>query len=149
MFTNASQLQKNTQLKGTVSLVQTAGVLISFYGDLTGWIPKKRILQRGIIDAGRYFYIGQVIDCCVKFADVESDKVVLDLVMEANLSTEGRKSQDSVQETAPASVSIGSLVRCVVEQVHSQGDNCGIEVIELQLCLIALIYFCSRQGYAE
>ena len=76
---DVGQLEKKLRLKGVVSLIQSGGVLVSFYGNLTGWIPRIRLQQKGIADIGRYFFPGQVISCIVDNVQSDSGKVTLDL----------------------------------------------------------------------
>ena len=83
-----SQLKKHLALKGTVVLIEKGGVVVSFFGELSGYIPKNSLLKKGVTDISRYFYIGQVIDCTV-YDIHESGKVTLSL-----------SSSDSTEEKA-------------------------------------------------
>lgn len=118
-----SQLKKHLALKGTVVLIEKGGVVVSFFGELTGYIPKNSLLKKGITDISRYFYIGQVIDCTV-YDIHESGKVTLSL-----------SNSDSTEEKSHVVQSVkivGSIVECKVEKVFyaGEGGSSGLEVFD-------------------
>lgn len=120
-YAHPSQLNNTLALKGTVAMIENGGVLVSFFGDLTGYMPRNRLLKKGISDISRYFYVGQVIDCMVDDIQ-ESGKVTLNLIK-----------SDSVQPENPIAkpVSIlGTIVACKVERVFDAGEggSSGLEV---------------------
>ncbi|XP_057371391.1 protein RRP5 homolog [Daphnia carinata] len=120
-YTHPSQLDKNLGLKGTVVMIENNGVLVSFFGDLTGYMPRNRLSKKGISDISRYFYIGQVIDCVVH--DIhETGKVTLTL---AKPDTE-----QTVKRAAQPVSNLGSIVTCKVERVFdaTDGGSSGLEV---------------------
>jgi len=120
IYDQSNQLSPNTALKGTVSLVDKGGVLVTFYGDLTGWIPKVWLNKKGITDIGRYFYVGQLIDCSVSSVN-EEGKVMLKY-----------GSADLVDVPAPSSdsQSLGSIVQARVDKIFSsdQDNSHGLQV---------------------
>jgi predicted RNA-binding protein with RPS1 domain len=118
-----SQLKKHLALKGTVVLIEKGGVVVSFFGELSGYIPKNSLLKKGVTDISRYFYIGQVIDCTV-YDIHESGKVTLSL-----------SSSDSTEEKSHVVqpvTTVGSIVECKVEKVFNAGEggSSGLEVFD-------------------
>uniref|UniRef100_A0A0P6D669 Programmed cell death protein pre-rrna processing protein rrp5 n=1 Tax=Daphnia magna TaxID=35525 RepID=A0A0P6D669_9CRUS len=120
-YTHPSQLNKNLGLKGTVVMIENNGVLVSFFGDLTGYMPRNRLLKKGISDISRYFYVGQVIDCVVE--DIhENGKVTLTLAKS--------DSEEAVKRTAQPVSNLGTIVTCKVERIFdaTEGGSSGLEV---------------------
>lgn len=60
VVSDVGQLQRRARLKGVVSLIQPGGVLVAFYGELTGWMPRQALRHRGVADVDRFFFPGQV-----------------------------------------------------------------------------------------
>ena len=119
---DVGQLEKKLRLKGVVSLIQSGGVLVSFYGNLTGWIPRIRLQQKGIADIGRYFFPGQVISCIVDNVQSDSGKVTLDLDKPTTAAPSAPKK---------ATAALGSIVQCRVVKIQLEsdgGNGLGIEV---------------------
>lgn len=112
IYQEPSQLEKKTALKGTVALIQTSGLLITFYGDLTGWIPLARLAKRGLSE--RSFFLGQIVSCVVESVS-DVGKVVLDL-------------DKSGYETAQTDKGLGSIVECRVVKVNAEEGHRGLEV---------------------
>ena len=116
-----TELQKGQSLKGTVTLIESGGVLVTFFGDLSGWMPRQWLEKKGISDMSRFFYLGQVVDCTVHSIQ-ESGKVMLNLAKEDNAKTEKHDSKP-VQN-------LGTIVKCRVEKIFKEGQDgsCGLEV---------------------
>lgn len=120
-YAHPSQLKKNLNLKGTVALIEKGGILVAFFGELTGWMPRDRLLKKGISDISRFFYVGQLVDCTVESVH-ETGKVTLNLA-----KSDTDQSENSVSKPAQ---SLGTLVKCRVERVFEAGPDgtCGLEV---------------------
>ena len=120
-YSQPSQLKKNLDLKGTVALIEKGGVLVSFFGELTGWMPRDRLLKKGVSDISRYFYVGQVVDCKVD-ALHETGKVTLNLAKEDLI-------QEETQVSKPVE-NLGTVVSCRVERIFHAGQegSSGLEV---------------------
>lgn len=119
-YSDASQLNTGQTLKGTIAMIGKGGVLVSFYGDLTGWIPEKWLLKNGIADMMRYFYVGQLIECTVIQLH-ETGKVTLALGKTTDV--------EPVSSTKPVQ-SLGVVVQCRVEKVFAgeEESSRGLEV---------------------
>lgn len=118
VVSDVGQLQRRARLKGVVSLIQPGGVLVAFYGELTGWMPRQALRHRGVADVDRFFFPGQVVNCVVDAVDEETGKVTLNLAK-------------STESTAPV-VTPASIVRArvlKVQPVASETDGpAGVEV---------------------
>ena len=127
------QLQKTMRLKGTVSLIDKGGVLVSFFGQATGWIPKARLDALGVVDIGRHFFPGQVVDCVVDSVQQETGKVTLNLIKIGDtvdikpVKSKSRKPTAAAAD-GDADNQVGCIVECRVTSVHLEGSTAGIEV---------------------
>lgn len=120
-YGHPSQLKKNMVVKGTVALIEKGGVLVTFFSELTGWMPRDRILKKGVSDISRYFYVGQVVDC--KVEDIqETGKVTLNLA-KGDLTPDEDPASKPVQN-------LGTIVSCRVERIFVAGEegSSGLEV---------------------
>ena len=111
---------------GTVALIEKGGVLVVFFGDLSGWIPKDRLIKKGITDLNRQFYIGQLIDCTVTDIN-ESGKVTLNFGKEE----EKKRTKEPADKILVPSASLGTIVTCLVKKVipaDQDGIGGGLEV---------------------
>ena len=141
IYSHPSQVSPNLALKGTVALIEKGGVMVSFYGELSGWIPKDRLAKKGIADVSRYFYVGQLVDCTVDYV-LETGKVTLHL---------GKPdSTDAVPKTKKKGnqpiQTLGSVVQCKVEKIFPAGDDnssSGLEVLFLFRTTFSPPMFCS------
>lgn len=127
-YRHSSQLERGLELKGTVALVERGGVLVSFFDELTGWIPHDRLSQTGISDISQYFYVGQVVDCTVEKV-YETGKVILNLAKSGTIPT-GTTAPANQSVSVPVH-SLGTIVSCRVEKVVEvvSGASGGIEVL--------------------
>lgn len=116
IYHESNQLAKKTSVKGTVSLIEKGGILVSLYGELAGWIPFARLEKRGL--TSQHFFLGQLVDCVVESIDSNTGKVVLDL----------EKGDTAAADTARG---LGEIVQCKVEKVNTEGSHLGLEVYQL------------------
>lgn len=126
IYSDVSQLEKKKVLMGTVALIEKGGVLVVFFGDLSGWIPKDRLIKKGITDLNRQFYIGQLIDCTVTDIN-ESGKVTLNFGKEE----EKKRTKEPADKILVPSGSLGTIVTCLVKKVipaDQDGIGGGLEV---------------------
>lgn len=124
-YSHPSQVSPNLALKGTVTLVEKGGVMVTFYGELNGWIPKNKLTKKGIADIGRYFYVGQLIDCTVNYV-LETGKVTLSLgkpESPTEAPVETKQAKKRVKD-------LGTVVQCRVEKIFPAGQesSSGLEV---------------------
>ena len=117
IYSQASQLAVKTAVKGTVSLIQTSGILVTFYDELTGWIPISRLQKRGV-DL-KHFFMGQIVDCVVESLN-DTGRVVLNL-----RHVDAPRMDDSVANA------VGTLVQCKVKQVNVEENSRGLEVRDI------------------
>lgn len=120
-YNDVSQLEKGMVYKGTVTLIENGGVLVTFFGDLSGWMPRHWLQKKGIPDISRFFFLGQLVDCKVHSIE-ETGKVMLNLAKVDNLGSETKVSKPLK--------ALGTIVKCRVEKVFQEGQegSCGLEV---------------------
>jgi len=126
IYSDASQLHNKMAMLGTVALIEKGGVLVVFYGDLTGWIPRDRLLKKGISDLNQYFYVGQLVDCTVNEIK-ETGKLTLNF---------GKEKEGKTKTKDTSSISLGAVVSCLVERVipaEQDTSRGGLEVMLLIL----------------
>lgn len=128
-YEHPSQLQNNQLVKGTVALVDKGGVLVTFFGNLTGWMPRGLLAKRGVSDMNQCFFVGQLVDCVVDEIQ-ESGKVILAVPKSDSGDTSVQPKSQSNQQPNPQGLVMGTIVSCKVEKVveTSQGASSGLEV---------------------
>lgn len=75
-------------------MIKSTGLLVAFGGDVKGWVPKKDLSYEVIDNPEKKFYLGQVVECRVKFCSAEETKLVLSL----RLSEEKKRLEVKGQE---------------------------------------------------
>lgn len=150
IYSQPSDLTRGLQLKGTVTLIEKGGVLVTFFGDLTGYMPRDFVKARGVSDITRYFYVGQLIDCVVAKV-TEEGKVTVSLPADPSNKTEASvtkkqektKKVKEVKETPAGCKPVGTLVTCKVTKIFDTEEEVskGLEVVFNNRCSHALYNF--------
>ena len=80
-------------LTGFVVMIKSTGLLVAFGGEVKGWVPKKDLSYEIIDNPEKKFYLGQVVECRVKFCNPEETKLVLSLRLSEEKKTVEVKGQ--------------------------------------------------------
>lgn len=88
------------QLDAVVVAVREQGVVVVFYNDLKGWVPRRQLSRDPIEFPEKIFYVGQVVRCRVKEVEVDANKLVLSLIV-SHCYFPPIQLQSSVQESNP------------------------------------------------
>ncbi|XP_063228605.1 protein RRP5 homolog isoform X2 [Bacillus rossius redtenbacheri] len=64
---------------GTVIRILENGLLIKFYGDVAGFIPRSRITRDDDTELGKMFHVGQMVRCYVLYVKLEQEGLFLTL----------------------------------------------------------------------
>ncbi|KAJ8954403.1 hypothetical protein NQ318_011077 [Aromia moschata] len=115
-LTAIDQVKRGDQYAGVVVQTKPSGVLVAYYGEIKGWLPKKNLV--GIdndrdFDPEQYFYRGQVINPWV--LGVRGDNLVLTM---KELSKLKRQEQ----------IKIGQRFTGVVSKIHK--DKVDVKLLE-------------------
>lgn len=136
VYSQPSELTRGLQLKGTVTLIEKGGVLVTFFGDLTGYMPRDFVKLRGVSDIARYFYVGQLIDCVITNI-TEEGKMTVNLPGEAAKKSESEpqkaektKKAKQAKETPAGCKPAGAIVTCKVTKIFDAEEEAskGLEV---------------------
>ena len=73
--------QEGTITTGFVVKVLPQGLLVSFFGDAKGFVPKSKVSHEKIDDLDSKFTIGNVVKCKVVFVKPEEKKMTLSLLL--------------------------------------------------------------------
>ncbi|KAJ3655566.1 hypothetical protein Zmor_014689 [Zophobas morio] len=102
-----------SQHVGFVVQTKISGALISFYGDIKGWISNKTLNSENsgrYVDPREYFFIGQVVS--VWILGFKNDKLQLSL----------NAPNDTVNlEEAQKNIAVGEFLNGTVVKIHSEG----------------------------
>ncbi|XP_069678974.1 rRNA biogenesis protein RRP5 isoform X2 [Periplaneta americana] len=102
-LTRFEDVQIKMECEGVVALITRTGVLVTFYGDVKGWLQFGKNVKQGM------FYIGQVIKCYVAKVDSTNKKMMLRLKQIISSSATKAKEMQTFQ--------LGKAYRLTVQNV--------------------------------
>ena len=74
-------------LDGVIVAIREHGVVVVFYNDVKGWVPRRQLSSEPIEFPEKIFYVGQIVRCRVKEVEPDDNKLVLSLIVSASSPT--------------------------------------------------------------
>lgn len=124
VLTSWSQLEPNLVLDGFICSVTDKGVLVAFYNNFKGWVPKRELSEENIPYPEKVFILGQVVKCRVMNWDEQANRLTLSFKgTQIKLTPFGKNKVVEV----PEGFEIGMLVDGKVQSVKKTGINVTLE----------------------
>ncbi|XP_060066718.1 protein RRP5 homolog [Ylistrum balloti] len=156
ILTSWSQLEPDLLLDGFICRITDKGVLVAFYNNIKGWVPRRELSEEDIPFPEKVFYMGQVVKCRVLNWDEESSRLTISFKgAQIKLTPFGKNRVVEV----PDDFEIGMLVDGKVKSVLKTGVNVtleptGVEAFlprhhlsdSLECCDLLMTYY--REGVA-
>lgn len=79
IITNYETAENNKQYPGIIVQVTQNGLLIKFFGNVKGWVPKSQLSFEKVQQPEKLFNIGQVVNCTIIKCFPQSKKLTLSL----------------------------------------------------------------------
>ncbi|XP_062605737.1 protein RRP5 homolog [Saccostrea cucullata] len=115
LLTDFTQLEKGLQVEGYIIKTYSKGVLVGFYDNVKGFVPKKELSTEEISHPEKVFYTGQVVKCLV--LDWNTEKGTLTL----SFKSEDWEQHGSRLADVPDNFKIGKTIDCKVRQKTKTG----------------------------
>ncbi|XP_061171333.1 protein RRP5 homolog [Saccostrea echinata] len=115
LLTDFAQLEKGLQVEGYIIKTYSKGVLVGFYDNVKGFVPKKELSTEEISHPEKVFYTGQVVKCLV--LDWNTEKGTLTL----SFKSDDWEQHGSRLADVPEDFQIGKTVDCKVRQKSKTG----------------------------
>ncbi|XP_033757030.1 protein RRP5 homolog [Pecten maximus] len=124
ILTSWSQLERDQVLDGFICSITDKGVLVAFYNNIKGWVPRRELSEENIPFPEKVFIMGQVVKCRVLNWDEESSRLTLSFKgTQIKLTPFGKNRVVEV----PDGFEIGMLVDGKVQSVTKTGVNVTLE----------------------
>ena len=112
--------------EGVVVSVSTEGLLLTLFGEIKGWVPKKFISSEGPIEyPEKLFFIGQALKCQVVNVDPENRRMTLSLIIGGTSKPLGHKAKKQGKK-----LKLCMFYKCKVMDVASDGLALEVEAKE-------------------
>lgn len=115
LLTDLSQLEAGLQTEGYVIKTYSKGVLVGFYANVKGFVPKKELSTEEIAHPEKVFYTGQVVKCRILSWNLDKGTVTL------SFKSDDWKQHGSKLANVPEDFQIGKSVDCKVTEKRKTG----------------------------
>ena len=75
VLTSVADATIGEQLDATIVAIRRQGVVVVFYNDVRGWVPRRQLSSDPIEFPEKVFYVGQVVRCRVKEVDADNPNI--------------------------------------------------------------------------
>ncbi|XP_076101163.1 protein RRP5 homolog [Mytilus galloprovincialis] len=108
ILTDFDQLKSGMDVEGYIAKITNKGVLVAFFNEIKGWVPRKQLSTENIEFPEKVFFKGQVVKAKVLSWNEEKKKIILSFNVGAKSSfgTKEDESEDGMK--------IGQIMKCEV-----------------------------------
>ncbi|CAC5410793.1 RRP5 [Mytilus coruscus] len=108
ILTDFDQLKSGMDVEGYIAKITNKGVLVAFFNEIKGWVPRKQLSTENIEFPEKVFFKGQVVKAKVLSWNEEKKKIILSFNVGAKSSfgTKEDESEDGMK--------IGQIMQCEV-----------------------------------